>query len=97
MPEGPPITGIGVAKDSTTRLLDEGANDRSMRVSDLVSGTVILGTAHRKQNPVSNAQPRWGKEWGRFYGAEFEVLSLSRKTGELDSTPDTLRQRGQAP
>ncbi|HMF85057.1 MAG TPA: hypothetical protein VK598_01765 [Nitrospiraceae bacterium] len=47
----------------------------------------ILGTAHRMQNPVSNAQSRQGKEMGRFYGVEFEIQSLSRQTGELDSTP----------
>ena len=57
----------------------------------------ILGTAHRMQNPVSNAQSRWGLGMGRFYGAKFEVHSLSRKTWESDSTPDIHRQGGQTP
>jgi hypothetical protein len=87
VPAGTPITGIGVVKDSTTRRLDEGANDRSRRVSDLDSCT------GNSWNYTPNAEPRIqrtiapGIRMGALLRAEFEIQSLSRQTGESDSTP----------
>ena len=87
VPAGKPIAGIGVVKGSTTRLLDEGANDRSRRASDLDSCTGNSWNCTPNAEACIQLTTALGIGWGRFYEAELDVQSLSRKTGGSDSTP----------
>jgi len=51
----------------------------------------ILGTAHRMQNPVSNAQSRQGEEWGRFYGPNLKFNRCLGRHGSRTRHPSTER------
>ena len=81
VPASTPIAGISVVKGSTTRLLDEGANDRSRRASVLDSCTGNSWNCTPNAEPCIQLTTALGIGWGRVHEAELDVQSLSRKTG----------------